>query len=445
MTRKFDIVVCGGGTSGVIAALAAAREQGYTVALVEKMGFLGGTSTMGGPIMGFYGPEKTQIVAGIAEEIIASLKNTGDSPGHVVYPRWNSFTPFDVESYKRLLLDRIVKSSIDLFLHSLLYRVETEANRITAIWITNGEESIRIEGKIFIDATGDAILSAKAGLDFLVSENSQAASQMVRLGGFNKQRFLEFVHGHPEEARGFNEGWSAELIENSENFAFAGFFSLIKEGNRDYDLGLHRDFFCFNTSRPEHSIVMVASKSDCPNPLSIMDITRSEIESRAQDARLIALLREKIPGFEHIFILSTAHQIGIRDTRRIVGAYTLTDQDALQSTFFNDTVALSGYPMDIHARGASKNQFSLLKRSFYIPYRTLYSPKIDNLLVTGRILSCEDAVFGSARVQSVCMATGEAVGIAATISIQNDLSVAEVPTTVLRGKLRDHGAIVDQI
>ncbi|PKL13948.1 MAG: hypothetical protein CVV52_03915 [Spirochaetae bacterium HGW-Spirochaetae-8] len=445
MKNEFDVVVCGGGTAGVVAALAAARVPGISVALIEKFGHLGGTMSMGGPIMGFYGPERKKIVSGIGEEIIEQLVADGDSPGHIVYPRWNSFTPFNVESYKRLVLQNVVRANITLFLHSLVYKAEVKNDRINAVWLTNGEEELRISGSVFIDATGDAVLAAKTPCEFIKPEYLQAGSQMIRLGGFDKEKFVHFVSQHPEEARGFKEGWSVELLEANKYIAFCGFFSLLKEGNDLHDLGLNREFVCFNTIEPKDAIVMVASRADAFWPMSIQELTNAEVQTREQDAKLVKLLRKNIPGFENIFVLSTSHQIGVRETRRIQGVYTLTEQDALESRFFDDTIALSGYPMDVHYSGKNNNRFTLLKRSFFVPYGTMYSPKVKNLLMAGRSISCDNAVFGSTRIQSVCMATGHAAGLAAAQACLHSNDVGSIDTNQLREELRKQRAIVDPV
>jgi len=441
--RMYDVVVCGGGTAGVIAAIAAARRGAATL-LIERQGFLGGTATFGGPIMSFLGPEGKPIVGGIAEEIIGKLKERGATPGHIPYPRWNSFTPFNPEEFKNVTMQAYLDSGGELLLHGFIVDAEVRDNRIASVIIETGDGKLTIRGKFIIDASGDAHIAYKAGAPLEKSFPLQAGSTMIRLGGFNKQRFVDFVRENPQEIRGFQEGWNADLFEKSDYFAFCGLFSFLKESNEKRGLGLPREFICFNTSVPKDTIVMVASRTASFDATSVVELTQAEIETRGQDSRLVALLKQHVPGFEDTCLISSGYQIGIRETRRLKGAYVLSEEDILVAREFEDTVALGGYPIDVHYANRTDNRFTLLKRSYEIPFRCLYAPGIDNLAVAGRPISVSPVAYGSTRVQSVCMAVGEAAGTAAALAVAGGIGVEEVGVRGIKGILRTQGAIVDK-
>jgi hypothetical protein len=439
----YDVVVCGGGTAGVVAALSAARNGAKTL-MIEKSGFLGGTASMGGPFMSFYGPEGVPIVGGIPQEIASRLIARGASPGHVRIPRWNSFTPFNPEELKNLALEMVEEEGVHLLLHAFIVEARRIGSRVECVTVETISGRFDITGKVFIDCTGDAIVAYKAGLPTEKAPHLQAGSQMTLLGGFNKERFVDYVRTHPGEARGFDEGWSLELLESQEYIAFCGLFSFLKEANRSWHLDMPRDFICFNTAYRPDAVLVVASRASNFDATSVDELTRAETEVRRQDARLVPLLKKHIPGFEDVYFLSTGHQVGVRETRRLMGAYTLTEQDVRQARSFEDTVALGGYPIDVHDPSGKGTRFEILASTYEVPFRCLYTREAHNFLMAGRHISVSHVVHGTTRVMPVCMAVGEAAGAAAAISAKERRPVERISSSKLRGLLRSLGAIVDR-
>jgi len=443
MKNEYDVIVCGGGTAGAIAAIAAAR-QGAKTLLVEKNGFLGGTATMGGPIMSALGPEGKRILGGIAEEIIQKLISLNACVGHIPFPRWNSFTTFNPEVLKEVLNETAVDAGLDICFHSLVTDVMLSGDQIKTVTLTNGFSSHSIEAKIFIDASGDGILLSKCQSTYKKPLSPQSCSYMMRLGGFDREEFIRYISSHSHEIRGVKEGWTLDLYGKSKYFAFCGLFEFLKTANRDFGLNLPREYICFNTSWKEDQIVVVASRVNDVDSTSIDALSEAEIEARGQDFRLFQLLKHHIPGFFGTFLLSTGHQIGIRETIHMKGAYTLTEEDVLGGRMFDDSIALGGYPIDVHGVGGTGNRFVLLKASYEIPYRCIYSTSCKNLLGAGRLISAEGGAFGSARIQSTCMAVGEAAGVAAAIAAKKSMTVDMVDAEKLQKMLRDAGAIVSR-
>jgi len=437
---EYDVIVCGGGTAGVIAAIASSR-MGIRTLMIEKNGFLGGTAVGGGPIMSFLGPNGNPMVGGIPEEIIQILKKKGSSPGHIPFPRWNSFTPFNPEEFKNTVALVYQKSGGDLLLHSFITDVKSKGDRLISILVQNGFESIELKGKVFIDATGDGVVINKSPAECRKEKTLQSASYMFRLGDFNKKKFIEFLKKHPDEIRGKDEGWGISLFESQPYFAFCGLYNFIKFANEKHNLKMPRQFICFNTSWREDQIIMVASRVNNVDPTDMTSITFAEMDARLQDDRLIPLLKKYIPGFENVYLLATGHQIGIRENIHIQGLYTLTKEDVMYSVDFSDSIALGGYPIDIHGTNGSGNYFILLKKTYEIPYRSMISEKCSNLIVAGRLISVDPTAYGSTRIQSTCMAIGQSAGTSAALAAKERIPVNQISVEILQNYLKKNGLI----
>lgn len=437
---EYDVIVCGGGTAGVIAAIASSR-MGMRTLMIEKNGFLGGTAVMGGPIMSFLNPEGNPMVGGIPEEIIQILMEKGASPGHIPFPRWNSFTPFNPEEFKNTVAFVYNKSGGNLLLHSLITDVKSKGDKLISVLVQNGFESMEIKGKVFIDATGDGIVINKSPAEFRKEKTLQSASYMFRLGDFNKKKFIEFLKKHPDEIKGKDEGWVISRFESQPYFAFCGLFNFMKFVNKKHNLKMPRQYICFNTSWREDQIVMVASRVNNVDPTDMTSITFAEMDARLQDDRLIPLLKKYIPGFENVYLLATGHQIGIRENIHIQGLYTLTREDVVSSVDFSDSIALGGYCIDIHGINITGTKHVILKETFEIPYRSIISGKCSNMIVAGRLISADSMAYGSTRIQSTCMAIGQAAGTAAALAANEGIPVNQVSIEILQNYLKKNGVI----
>lgn len=420
--KKYDVVVVGGGFAGAAAAIAAARE-GKSVRLIEKYNCLGGAAcyNMVGPFMKYWAwltEEKTErkiLSAGIFSEIIDKLT------------AMNAFKPeknlvFN-EEYLKLILNRMaIEAGVALLYQTAVVGAKKKGNKIEAVTVSNVSGTYDIYGDYFIDATGDANLSYMAGVPFRMGRKSDGLCQPMtlccRVGGVD------------------TEGYRA--IRSEINALYRQYQAEGKIKNPRGDVLILQNIIDgvlhFNTTR--------VIKMD---PTNIEDVTKAEIIAREQVFEILDFLRENFEPFKHCTLLSTGMQIGVRESRQIVGEYTLTKEDLLACTKFEDGIAACCYSMDIHSPDGSETTLHGFKIGEYytIPYRALVPKDSENLLVAGRCLSAEHEAQASARVMATACTLGEAAGVAASVACEDKTAVKDVDVQKVRAILRERGACID--
>jgi glycine/D-amino acid oxidase-like deaminating enzyme len=440
---ELDVLVVGGGNAGCAAALAAARNGARTL-LVERYGFLGGTATaaMVGPWMTFHSGSE-RIVGGIAEEIVARLVAAGGSPGHLVDSSdyVPTITPFDPELHKALLFEMMAESGVELLLHALVVDALRDARgavRGARFATVAGPRDVR--ARVTIDATADAYVAAAAGCGLQQGDAEgrvQPASLMFRLSHVDLGALAHYVRTHPDQMR-----TSLKAHERSPQTitAVAGLYALWRAAQDD-GIAIPRELVSFFvTPYPDEVTVNMTRVVDI-DPLDPDDLTRAEIEARAQVMRLLAFFRARVPGFSKARLAATATQIGIRESRRVVGEYTLTADDILNARTFDDAVARSAYPIDIHnPSGSGTTTHRLPPGSAYeIPYRCLVPLAVDGLLVAGRCISTTHEALASTRLTPTVMTLGQAAGTAAALAVRERCAVRALDPQLLREQLRADG------
>jgi hypothetical protein len=436
--------VVGGGNAGCAAALAAARHGARTL-LVERYGFLGGTATaaMVGPWMTFHsGGER--IVGGIAQEMVERLAARGASPGHISDSSdyVATITPFDPEAHKALLFEMMQEAGVALLLHAYLLAGLRDAGGAVrgASFATVG--GVRdYEAAVTIDATADAYVAASAGVEVRQGDGAgrvQPASLMFRLSHVDLEQTAAYVREHPEQMR-------TSLPPAARNAraltAVAGLYELWQRARERGDVDVPRELVSFFiTPYPDEVSVNMTRVVDI-DPLDPDDLTRAEIEARRQTMQLVAFFRRSVPGFGAARLAATATQIGIRESRRIVGAYTLTRDDVLSGRTFEDAVARSAYPIDIHnPSGSGTTTFRLPEGASYeIPYRCLVPHSVDGLLVAGRCISTTHEALASTRLTPTVMTLGQAAGTAAALAFERGIAPRDVDARELRARLNRDG------
>jgi hypothetical protein len=437
--ERYDVLVVGGGNAGCAAALAAARCGARTL-LVERYGFLGGTATaaMVGPWMTFHSGNE-RIVGGIAQEIVERLVALGGSPGHIhdASDYVPTITPFDPEVHKALLFTLMRESAVDLLLHGYFLDALLEDGTVNGARFATVGGMREYRAVRTIDATADAYVAASAGVALQQGDargRVQPASLMFRLSHVDLNALSAYVRSHPEQMRSSlktHERTPAALT------AVAGLYDIWNAARESGEVNIPRELVSFFISPyPDEVSVNMTRVTDI-DPLDPDDLTRAEVEARGQTMQLLAFFRKNVPGFANARIAATATQIGIRESRRIVGEYTLTADDILTGRTFDDAVARSAYPMDIHNPSGSGTTTHRLPpgTSYEIPYRCLVPEKVDRLLVAGRCISTTHEALASTRLTPTVMTLGQAAGTAAAMSVREDIALRRVSYSALRERL----------
>ena len=419
-----DIVVVGGGPSGMAAARAAA-EEGARVLLVEKGGFLGGslTASLVGTIGGLYvreGEAIDYVVGGLARECAEALKERGQAFGPVPWEQ-TAVLPHVPWGLKKLY-DEWAEGTenLTLLLQACLVGASVEEGRITGLRVQTRAGEREVAAPLYIDASGDADLAFLAGAS---------------------------LEGSPVQFPSMNFYMHNVNVGEALTAGLATLQTLIKEAleKGEYDLP-RAGGAVIPTMRPGEVIVAMGRVSlqgrpvDCTHP---EELTYAELEGRRQAALLAEFLRARMPGFSEAYLADGPCRVGVRSTRRLAGRYVLTGEDVLQAADFEDGVCRSAWPVELHAEGkVTVLEFPPPGRSYSVPLRSLLPREIDNLLVVGRCLSATLEGQASARVSGTCMAMGEAAGVAAAMALRQGTTAAGVEAAALRARLRERGVVL---
>ncbi len=421
-----DVVVCGAGSAGLGAALAAARS-GASVALVERWPFFGGNATAAslGSICGLYvrGDGGFEHVSnGIAREWADALMGSGWGVGPIPYKE-TAVMPYVPWGYKRLA-DRLIcaEEAITPLLHSFISGVVLSARAIEAVVIATKQGPKAVRGRVFVDATGDAdvVFHAGGGWDMGEPGRLQYPSMQFYMQGVDLQAAM------------------AELRTLSDKIGDA-----YNEGSR----GLTRaGGAVIPTMRPGEAVgamTRVAKESgEPPDGTDVFDLTDAELRGRAIAEAAARFLVEEIPGFGSAYLADTATTVGIRETRHALGDHVLTFEEAAACTKQPDGIAASTWPFEFHTEGAETRWEYLPDGDWFeIPYRSLLVRDVDNLLAAGRCISATHEALASSRVTGVCMTIGEAAGVAAAHAVADGITPRELDGEKLRAELTARGTV----
>jgi len=444
MAERADVLVAGAGPSGILAAISAARE-GARVLLIEKNGILGGmnTAAMVCPLMGFHAGQ-TQVVAGLAQNVIDRLVERGGSLGHLPDPLGvtGSITPIDPTALKQVYFDMLREwPNIGLRLHTMLYRVTAEGGTVKSVGTASKSGAQEHEATVFIDATGDGDLAAFAGLPFSVGRAADGSSQpmtmLFTVGGVDFVKVRAMMRAHPEQ---FILGAG---VGDMPYVAVSGFFDAVAQARRTGVLTVQRDrVLFFQGVHPGEAIVNM-TRVIRRSGVDAVALSRAEAEGRGQIDEIMRFLKQSVAGFEEARLLESADCIGVRESRHIHGLYTLTGEDVLSCRTFGDSVAICAFPIDIHdPAGQGLQCLSTGSGCCYdVPYRVMAPCGANNLLVTGRCVSATHEAAASVRITPTAMALGEAAGIAAAAAAKRGLAVCDIDVGALQRRIAMFGGI----
>lgn len=447
-----DVLVVGGGVSGSMAALAAART-GARVLLVEEHGFPGGSLTaMGvGPMMSFHNPNGRQVVRGLAEELIERLAARGASPGHIADTTTycSTVTPFDSEEMKVELETMLAEAGVQVLFHTQLAAVTAEDGRVKDVTLCNKAGLTRVHAAVFVDATGDADLAARAGVRFVYGRDGGAAQPMtmnLKLANVDTAAVRAYARAHPEDFLWHPHGPAEGLrrLESSPRISLAGFVQAWRAAQARGEVDVPRDHVLFFETAVPGVVIVNTSRVIGLDATDPRQLSTAERIGRRQCQQIFRFLRAQAPGFASAVRMDSAPKIGVRETRHIVGRYTLTGDDVVEARAFPDAIALGGYPIDIHspAGDTTLTRYLQADAAYEIPLRTLLPAGFANLLVVGRAISATHEASAALRVSPIAMAIGQAGGVAAAEAAARGVSVDAVPFAAIRERLLAQGAVL---
>lgn len=405
--EKYDLIVVGGGISGVAAAVSAARE-GISVLLLEKFGSLGGamSNSLVYPFMSYRvkGENRWLTSDGIFTEMRERKEKYNDSS-------W--------ETYKNVFDDMVTEAGVQVLFHVTAFEAVTEKRQIKSLKVATKSGVMEFAADFFIDASGDGELIAMTGCDYQLGRESDGFCQPMttcfRMCGVDVKQFL----AEEDHLQKLYEQYQSEgkLINPRENLLI---FTGVGEGI------LH-----FNTTR--------VIKHDPTDPF---DVSRAEMIARRQVMEMVDFMKANSTAFAHASLVSVANHIGVRESRKLKGVHILTADELKACTVFEDTIALGKYDIDIHnPTGSGTYIYSFGDGEYYgIPYRSLLPKEYDNMLVAGRCLSADHVAHSSVRIMPICACLGEAAGTAVALAHKTSANAHTVDVQAVRARLLEKGA-----
>lgn len=455
-----DVVVVGGGPSGLTAALSAARAGAKTT-LIEQYGFLGGMATTAsvGPFSPFHYDDQ-QITVGIPQELIERLMAAGGSTGHMkCIPQYGSgatMAYFDREIYKEVAFDLVEESGVHLLLHSFLADALVEGGQVRGVRVANKSGLQSVFGKVVIDATGDGDVAASAGAEFQWGrkgdELGQPMTMFFEMAGVDVASLRAYIAGHPDDFE-----WTSVLESprpipaefNQEYFVAQGFKTAVATARAAGELELGRDTVLLQSTLRSGTIVFNSTRIGKLRGTDAEQLSQAEVVGRRQAMSLAAFAKKYLPGFANAYVSSTGGQIGVRESRHVLGEYLLTAEDVVEGRRFPDVVARGFFPVDIHdpkgGRGYQEGGSTWIKPKgpYDIPIRCLVPKAVDGLVLCGRNISATHEAHGSLRVMGTAFGIGHGAGATAAVAALSGVAPRAVDVARVQRLLVEQHANLD--
>lgn len=436
-----DVLVVGGGPSGIMAALAASRT-GAKVVLAEGRSFVGGNLTIGLPVLGFLSQKGKPIIKGLPQRFIDRLAAVGAASEHQACPLHVSITLIDPDAVKSVALEMLTESGVDILLNTSCAGVVMDGNQLRGI-ITEGKSGREaMLGKVVIDCTGDADVALRAGVPCEKGDERgrmQPPTLMFCMAGVDTEKLRTSISTDPESYD--IDHIPPDYFAQNRRFIVVGLRKLIAMARAD-GLPIPTDRTILITGLRDGEVWVNMTRVKGIDGTDQRSLTRGEIEAAGQVDIIRHYLSAYVPGFETSYLTRTAPFLGIRESRRIVGRYVMTREDILGCRRFGDAVAVGSYPVDLHSPGDEDCTLEWCGDCYDIPYRSLVPMGVDNLLIAGRCISTTHEALAAIRVMSTCMAMGEAAGTAAAMALRDGVPPSAIDTEKLREQLRGHGAFL---
>jgi hypothetical protein len=424
-----DVVVIGGGSAGLAAAISSAQSGARTV-LIERYGFFGGNATSAwvGTICGLYyrdGESNEVLCRGFASRWAEGLQSAGAGFGPVPYKE-TAVLLYVPWAYK-WQADRWVTAEPNLtpLLHCTVTEVTMTGRTIDAVIVGSKRGPLAVAGKVFVDSSGDADVAYHSGVH-------------TSSGGVGQRQFpsMQFLMENVD----VQAAYAAGLDRLNELLATEG---QTPEWNLSRTGGAVLPTFRQGEALGAMTRIGVGADGHAPDMTDPFEATEAEMAGRAEAEKAARFLAAHMPGFGSAFLADTPTQLGVRETRRAAGEYELRGSDVLGAGRFDDAVAVGAWPQEFHVAGKETQWVWLEPGAYYqVPYRSLVATGVDNLFLAGRCISATHEALASTRVIAPSMSQGEAVGVAAALAAGKGVAAAAVDVGEVQRILRERGAFI---
>lgn len=456
--EKCDVLVIGGGISGIIAAASAAKAGADTI-LVESGPVLGGDAISGMVIDACLNAKGQWIIGGVPRELFQLCEQFDGYVGPVFDWRLMWGVGVDPEIVKLSIIRLLAKYKVRTMLYTYAHDVVMHGGKVAGVLTMGKSGDHLITPKMVIDCSGDGDIACKAGAKFefgVQGKQFQPITLIYTMGNIDSEKFLQFAVDHPEACI-LGESPVNDLTpeECAREMYKAGYPCVALNGKSKFLLDAAEQgkmitcgaVYTFPTSLKKREVVINATRVANVNALNHDAISDSIYDLTEQLLLCTSFLKGNVPGFEEAYIGMISPRLGIRETRRIMGDYVLTDDDVIKAKKRPDVVAKGGHHIDVHGAGSDQIRIPVENGGSYdIPLGSMTIPGFENLMMAGRCFSSQRGANGSARMMGTCMAMGQATGVAAAMCTKDGIGdIHGVSIGNLQDTLRGMGAVLDGV
>jgi hypothetical protein len=459
--KKTDVLVVGGGVTGIVAAVASSRNGARTV-LIEQSGVLGGMAAVGLPFLAFFSAGGMRLCGGIPEEIISRMTLLGGCPGHTTHRdgkrnKLGSVTFFDPEVFHRVVLEILTESGVEICFHTWFSMPWMDKSSVKGVFVETKSGRMAISALVTVDCTGDGDVAARSGALMVKGDGTtgrlQSSTMLFVIDNVDIKVLARAGSKDPgfyriHEELGFAEGADGPELRCAP--VITGLEPLMVPMHAKDELGFPQPYLIVSEMPRKGQYLVNMAKVDDLDATDADSYSRGEVLGRLRVARVIEFLHRHVPGFKNARLVRTACRIGIRESRHLVGEHVLTVDEMIAREEYPDTIAMGGHHVDIHRREekviAAKREIPkmvIFPDGYFIPYRCLLPRQIKGLLVAGRCMSATQAANGSVRVMGTCMAMGQAAGTAAALAAGQGVLPRQVKALELQKVLKEQGAVIN--
>lgn len=437
---EYDVIVVGAGVTGIVAAVAAARE-GASVLLVEGSGMLGGLIT-GGRLSKPTG----YVQPGVFRELIERCAERGGADPNVQESYWGTYSGvFDTEVMQRVIIEVIDEAGVEVLLYAQTTAVLDRDRVVRGVELaTKSGTQVALAGTV-VDTTGDGDVAYLAGAEWMYGRPDdglvQPMTSYFRILNVDLPKLARDCETHPDDVRelvlpdGPRDTNEAYVL----TFFMTGLTQRIEKAQADgFDWIVPKDHITLKTGLLAGEVNVNSTRVQ-GNALDPRERTKAALQVRRQAYCTFDFLKRYVDGFADAVFLDVAAVLGVRETRRITGDYVLTEDDVSAERVFDDSIGLSNAPIDIHEPGGPGGVMIGVGHGYAIPFRCLLPRGVDNIMVAGRCMSADHVAFGSTRNTPVCAITGQAAGVAAALAASAGVPVRQLPVARVQERLRKTG------